>query len=235
MQVEDSTPVALPKASFMARWLRRVSLLLFVALILGTGLFAYARNRVTAYTSANPAAIPKQRLSRVHLAQVEKRLEKISDQVINGPKIRRDFLISTEEINTLVHKEPKLRDKIFVKIVDKQLMADVCFPADLLPGGAGRYFNAEVTIDPTIENGKLKLTVTKALVDGKPVPELWMNLVRERNFAKPLYNDSEIAQILANVEGVTVEPYGMRFILGDAANAKQLVLQARNNNRVQIQ
>lgn len=235
MQVENSAPVLVHKPHFFVRWMRRLAYVVCVVLIASGGLFAFARNRVAAYTSANPVAIPKQRLSRVHRAQVDKRLGSISEQVINGPKVRRDFLISTEEINALVHKEPKLRDKIFVKIVDNQLKADVCFPTDLLPGGAGRYFNGEVTIQPAIENGKLTLTVVDAVVDGKPVPELWMKLVRERNFAKPLYNDREISQILANVQGLIIEPYGMRFMLHDAANAKQLVLQARNNDHFQIQ
>jgi hypothetical protein len=235
MHVVDSTPIQSPKSRSWIRLLRRLSYVTCGLMILAGTVVAYARNRVTAYTSKSPIALPKQRLSRDHLARVERRLEKISNQVINYPQVQRDFLISTEEINTLVHKEPKLRDKIFVKISDDQLKADVCFPADLLPGGAGRFFNAEVTIEPKVENGKLKLTVKDALVDGQSVPEVWMKLVRERNFAKPLYNDAEIAQILANVESVMVEPYGMRFILRTAANAKQLVLQARNSDRTQVQ
>ncbi len=212
-------------------WMRRLTLLLVFVAVVGIGAFYYARSRVAIYTAEKPVALPKVQVSKDRMVALEKRIGTISSSVDAGSTLSGEFILTSEEINALIHKEPKLRDKVFIEIIDQQLTADVSFPADVLPGGEGRYFNAKVKLNVSVAEGMLQVFIQEALVDDAPVPELWMKLVRERNFAKPLYNDSEISQILENIEAVKIENDAVRFQLRGSANEKQVALQARHSDR----
>ena len=233
-----STEVSAPKPPRSRR--RRILAGLAIAgvIVCGAGGAAYGfvRSQVSSFTSQKQAELPRVKMSRQRLARVESKLEAFSQQSRGGrrPAIR-DLTLSTEEINALVHKEPRLRDAIYIRVEDGQLKADVSVPADLLPGGEGRFFNAQVTFDVGIEDGRLQLHVACATVDGRDVPEGLMAAVRERNFAKPLYNDREIAQLLANIESIHLERDAVRFHLRREVNAQQsarLAWQAACRNRV---
>lgn len=235
MPHEESQAVSVKPRRFV-RWLRYIAYLcLCVALIAGS-LFVYAKRKVTAFTSERPASLPAVKVSKDRMVALEKRIGSITHHVESGAKLQSDFLLTPEEINALIHKDAKLRDKVFIKIVDGVLKADVSFPADVLPGGEGRYFNAEVSLSISVVDGVLKLMISQALVDGEPVPDVWMRLVRDRDFAKPLYNDREISQILANVDDVQIQEDGIVFHLRGTANERQIVFQARRpNRRVRVQ
>ncbi len=235
MPNEESQAVSTQPRRFV-HWLRYIAYLCLCFVLLAGSLFVYAKRKVTAFTSERPASLPAVKVSKDRLVALEKRIGSITHHVESGAKLQSNFLLTPEEINALIHKDARLRDKVFIKIVEGVLKADVSFPADVLPGGEGRYFNAEVSLNISVVNGVLKLLIAEAQVDGEPVPDVWMRLVRDRDFAKPLYNDREISQILANVDNVQVQEDGIIFHLRGSANERQIVFQAkRPTRRIRVQ
>ena len=73
-------------SNFCRRWIRRIVCVSFVLLLCSAALLFYARSRVTAFTSEKPIELPKRFVSKAEVAKVEKRLEKISNQVAAGSK-----------------------------------------------------------------------------------------------------------------------------------------------------
>ncbi len=205
-----------------------VSLASLVGIVATTFVYGYVTSQVSSLTSDKRSKLPVVEISPERLAAIELQIDRVSKSIQNQGIENREFFLAAEEINTLLHKEPRLRNAIVVKIENDVLKADVSLPADSLPGGQGRFFNAEVIFSASVDAGKLNLTVAEASIDGESVSDVWINQIKGRNFAKPLYNDREIANLLENLERVEVEPNGIRFVLTGAANLLQASKQTDN-------
>lgn len=127
---------------------------------------------------------------------------------VDGPT---ELILTADEINGLIANQDALRGKLFVRIENGEVTGDVSFKIDEipgvenLPGIEGRFFNASVTLDVSLENGSLIVQAVDAEVKGKPVPEDFMKGMRDQNLAKDAVKDVKTAKMMRKIESIEVK------------------------------
>jgi hypothetical protein len=92
---------------------------------------------------------------------------RISEQEATKPE---GLVLTADEINTLISSNQNLKGRVYVSIGEGQVTADVSIPTDAIPGANGRFFNGSVTLDVSLEEGVLIVTVNAAKVNDENVP-----------------------------------------------------------------
>ena len=89
-------------------------------------------------------------------------------------------------------------------IADGNIQANISIPADQVPGGAGRFFNADAAVEVSMEDGVLIVKVVDAKIKGEPLPEAFMKGLAGENLAKEIYDDPDAAKILNHFDSIEV-------------------------------
>ncbi len=181
----------------------------FLLMLIGVGAAGWAgwsfyRAQLEKYTSDAPQELPVVEASDEEIAAIEKRMEEFQTEVDSGDASNQ-LILTADDINTLISKEEKLRGKVYVKVADGEVSAEVSVPLDELPGGKGRYFNGSVSAEVELRDGVLIVTLADAEVNGNPVPEAIMEGMRKENLAKEMYKDPEFAKKLGRFESIIID------------------------------
>lgn len=180
-----------------------IALMVVGVLVTGFATFQFYKGQLTKYTSDTPKDLPVVELPAEEVAAIEQKIEAFKEQVEEGADSD-ELVLTAEDINALIAKEEKLRGKVFVRIEDSKIGADVSIPTDGIPGGKGRYFNGSVRVNVELEDGVLMVTIDEAEVNGLPVPEVIMEGLRQENLAKEMYKDVDAAKRLARIEKIEI-------------------------------
>ncbi|MGB7328366.1 MAG: hypothetical protein WBD31_26045 [Rubripirellula sp.] len=117
----------------------------------------------------------------------------------------REIMLSADDINALIAKEEKLRGKILVRIEDGKVSGDVSLPTDsFLPGSKGRFFNGSGTFDVSLEDGVLMVKLLTASVNDEPIPDAFLDGMKDQNLAKDVYKDEKNAKIIRRFDSIRV-------------------------------
>lgn len=176
----------------------------------GVGFYWLYKGQLAKYTSEEAKVLPTVEMSPEELAAIEERIETFQDDLDEG-ETPEQLVLTADDINGLISGNEDLRGKVFVRIEEGVITAEVSIPTDSLPGGKGRFFNGSVTAEVELKGGVLVVTVAEAEVNGNPVPEPIMQGLRQENLAKDLHKDPEVADSLARFETIIVE--GDRIVL----------------------
>lgn len=182
-------------------------LLLVVVGVVATGYagFRFIRGQVETYTSDQPVEIPVVEYSADEVAAAKKKIDDFKAALEKGED-QEPLVLTADEINAMISSEKELAGRLFVKIEEGEITGEASFPADVIPlVGKGRFFNGSVSLKASLENGVLIVTLDKAVVNGKPVPEQFMEEIRGENLAKDAYDDRETAAFLRKFESLTIE------------------------------
>lgn len=236
---------------------------IFGMLLTGFLTWRFLTGQVEKYTDLEAAEIPVVEYDDEALEELSQRLERFQTQVRGpddeSPELEADLAdntetnvpdepaeqmpppepiqelrLSAEEINALIGDNEQLRGKVFVRIEGGQLSGQVSIPTDMIPGGKGRYFNADADFSVSMENGILVIRLTGARVKGEPIPDEFMEGFSQQNLAKDAYNDAENAEILRKIESIQVVDDSillkLRPVENDAAVQKELTPPAEANS-----
>jgi hypothetical protein len=182
--------------------------LLGVLLVVGGGIgaFYFARGQINKYTAEAPRVLPKVETSAEEIEAISKRIQDFQDAVEkNGPTD--DLVLTADDINALISQSEELKGKVFIKIEDGQIKAEVSFPTDGIPLADGRYFNGSVTGKVSLENGELKVHLDDAEVNSEKIPEDFLAPFREENLAEEMNKDPKVKEQL--------EKFGRIEVVGD--------------------
>ncbi len=171
---------------------------------LGLGTVWFYNRQVAQYTSEEARELPRVEVSAEELQELEKRIEAFQDKV-KKEETPDQLILTADEINALISKQEALKDHVFIKIEDGLIKAEVSIPTDAIPGAQGRFFNGSASIDASLEDGVLIVTLQNAEANGQPVPEAIMAQMRKENLAKDIYKDPEVAKKLRRFESLVVE------------------------------
>ncbi|TWT95785.1 hypothetical protein [Neorhodopirellula pilleata] len=116
----------------------------------------------------------------------------------------KELVLTAEEINALIATEEQLRGRVFVRIEEGRVFGEVSFPTDMVPGGGGRFFNADAEFDVSMQDGILEVRLTDASVKGERIPETVLEGFSQENLAKDAYKDRKNAEILRKFESIEV-------------------------------
>ena len=200
------------------------SLLLMAGL--GFGGYWFYTKQVEKYTDTEPADIPAVEMEEEEIKRLQERIESFSERIVPGEpdgelvdsddaeglgdaegqpaEIPMELVLTADEINALIHSDESLRGKIHVVIEDGNIRGEVSFPLDEIPGGKGRYFNADAELEVWMERGILVVKLVDATVKGEPLPDAFMEGMKEQNFAKDIYNNPDTARILRRIDSIEV-------------------------------
>ena len=206
---------------------------IFGMLLAGFFTYRFLTGQVEKYTDLEAAEIPVVEYDDEALEKLNQRLEQFQTQV-RGPDAEdsksdadsgdteesgasdeavestlpsepiQELRLSAEEINALIGANEQLKGKVYVRIEDGQLSGQVSIPTDMIPGGKGRFFNADADFSVSMENGVLVVRLTGARVKGEPIPDEVMEGFSQQNLAKDAYNDAENAELLRKIESIQV-------------------------------
>lgn len=181
------------------------AVLLFLLVIVGGGVggYMFLKSQVAKYTAEAPAEIPVVEATEEEIEAINTKVEQAQQAAEKGEPAETLELTATE-INALISANEDLKGKAFITIRDGQVTGDVSIPTDELPAGAGRFFNASVTLNVSFENGVLIVTLEDATVKGEPLPEAFAEAIRNENLAKDLYSDPNAAETMKRIESVEV-------------------------------
>lgn len=115
-----------------------------------------------------------------------------------------ELVLTAEEINALIAAEEQLRGRVFVRIEGGRVFGEVSIPTDMVPGGGGRFFNADAEFDVTMQDGILEVRLTNASVKGERIPDAVLEGLSQENLAEDAYQDRENAEILRKFESIEV-------------------------------
>ena len=200
------------------------SVLLGVLLIavMGFGGYWWLTQQVEKYTDAEPASMPAVEMEAEEVARLQNEFDTFFQQAIpesgegaeaapttEMPKDEalpppQEVVLTAEQINALLQSNDTLADRAYVEIKDGRILAKVTIPTDQIPGGTGRYFNADAEVEVSLENGVLLIQIVDAQVKGESLPEDFAAELSKQNLAKELYDDAETAKMLRRFESVEV-------------------------------
>ena len=193
----------------------------------------YVRRLRDQYTDTEPMALPQVETTEAEVARIRKRLDDFG-KTVEDPKAPGVLVLTAEDINKLIAKDPgwqKSKVKCYVTIDGDQITGQFSVPFDAVAtteeerqtlekfGLKGRYLNASGTIKARLQHGVLVVTLEKATVKGKPIPEYIMAELRKKNLAEDLPRQNpDAAKALAKLDSIEVKD-GKIFIKSKAAAA----------------
>lgn len=166
--------------------------------------YTYYIAQVNKYTSSEPAEIPKIEKTKEESDALKKRLEDFKT-ALEKDETQEPFVLTADDINTLISAESELKGKIYVTIADGEISAQASIPTDMIPGGKGRYFNGRMSLKPSLQNGVLIVTLDEAEVNGEPLPSEFLDPIRKENLAKDAYKDPKSAEFLRKFDSLKIE------------------------------
>ncbi len=206
---------------------------------LGFGGYWYLSGQVEKFTDTEPEQIPIVEMDEEALQRLQERIDSFSNQVTpdsaateaeeptevldDADEPPLELVLTANEINALIHSNEVLRGRAHVVIADGKIQAKVSIPTDQVPGGKGRYFNADAEVEVSMAGGILVIKLVDAKVKGESLPEAVMASLKEQNFAKEAYDDVDTAEILQCFESIEVidDAIHLRLRRDDAAPAKK--------------
>lgn len=180
--------------------------LLMIVGTVGVGIAGYSfyTTQVKKYTAEKPVELPLVEYAPEDLEEIESRIQEFKETVEKG-ETPGEIVLTADDINALISQNKDLKGRVFVSIGEGQVSADVSMPTDAIPGAKGRYFNASVTLNVSLEQGVLIVTVEDAETNGEPVPPVFMNALRKENLAKDVYKDPKTAEIIRRFDRLIIE------------------------------
>jgi hypothetical protein len=178
------------------------TILAFVAA--GIGGYFWLTSTVEQYTSATPDTLPQVQLTEEQVVDLEARVESFQQSVKQGEEPQQ-LVLTADDLNALIQQDEQLKGRVHVVIQDGQIAGRISIPADMIPGGKGRYFNASATFDVSVENGVLIVTCSDAEVKGEKLPSAFIEGLKQENLAKDAYKNPEFADLLRRIERLEVQ------------------------------
>ncbi len=181
-------------------------LLLMLVLVIGSGVagFYFYKGQVAKYTSESAKELPTVEYLPEEIEEITQRVESFKSSLEKG-ETPEQIVLSADDLNALISQQEDLRGKLFVRIDDGQVTADVSVPADMVPWAKGRYFNGSVSANVSLESGILIVTLADAEVNGQKVPGEFMDAMKKENLVKELYKNPDVAKALGKFESLLID------------------------------
>jgi hypothetical protein len=138
------------------------------------------------------------------IASVDTWMEALDEGATTEP-----LTLTDHDINVLIQHHEELEgfsDKVFITIKDSTITGDVSVPLEEVPGLSGRYFNGSADFEIALDRmGRLSVYATAASLKGKPIPDNFMQGMKNENLAKDVSrNNPDIQESLDKIEFIEV-------------------------------
>ncbi|MEL7263786.1 MAG: hypothetical protein AAFP69_03095 [Planctomycetota bacterium] len=173
-------------------------------LMLGVGAYVTIRRQVSHFSSETAAPLPRVAMNQREIDDVRQQMQEIQQQLQQPESSLEKLVLTADEINRMIATDRKLSKMLFVRIENDQLGGTVSVPADQMPGGKGRFINADVTVQAELIDGSLHLSLDQAKVDGEIVPDWITAPFRGRNLAAAFNQLKENRKLIERFQSVEI-------------------------------
>lgn len=183
--------------------------LFFCALLAGYAAYSYFKHLVYEFTETKPIEMPVVQMSGTEITNLQQRVEKF-DKAIDANKPAEPLILTADEINALIAHETQTNPNpvhLYFSFNDDHVQAKLSLPTDGfgLKILRGRYFNGSGDFAVSLHDGRLSLNIKSLSVKGKPLPERFLQPLRQENFADAWTNDVEFNQTVAKLKEIKIE------------------------------
>jgi hypothetical protein len=183
-------------------------LLLFMLLAV-YGTYRYVKWVINEYTDTKPLPAPALQLSHAEVTNLQQRV-RLFDDAIKHNQPTEPLTLTTEEINALIAEKAGSNRgpaRLFFSFNSNQVQAQLSVPTDgwLWHWLDGRYLNGSGNFDVSLHDGNLSLKVKSLEVKGRPLPENFMQPLRQNNFADGWTNDPDFTEVVKKLQEIKIE------------------------------
>jgi len=168
----------------------------------------YAKKMLTNFTDAAPVPLPVVKMSEAEITQLHKRVDDFSEAV-RSSRPAPPLALTSDELNELIQTNPDLEEwkgKLYLTFEGNQIRGKISLPMDqVLPLFRGRYLNGEGLFDISLKRGFLRLTARQLWVKGNPLPDKYMQEIRNQNLAKRFNSDPRVSIALDKLQSIDVK------------------------------
>lgn len=179
-------------------------------LLLGTLLVGlhYVKKMVNSFTDTQPMELPTVQMSQGEVRKLKARFQAF-DEAVRDHRPTPPLSLNSDEINVLLAsgaEQQPLKGKFYASLEGGQLKGQVSVPLQELglTMFKGRYLNGSATFNYSFRNGALAVSPQTVLVKGQPLPELYMQKLRQENLAVGITKDPQVAALLQGLEDIQI-------------------------------
>lgn len=158
------------------------------------------------YTDDAPVELPVVEINEEDLAALIARTDAF-EQGLRDDEPLDPLTLTQDEINALFQNHAdleKFAGRVYVTIENDELTGQVSAPLDIFPGFDGRYFNGSATFDVGLENGRFSVFVKSATLKGEPVPESFIQGIRNENLAARIHEDPDSKELIDKLHSIVI-------------------------------
>jgi hypothetical protein len=171
--------------------------------------YRYVKHLVYQYTDSKPIEVATLRLSDAEITNVQARLKSFSEAMESNKPVG-PLMLTADEINAVLDHAFKTNTgpvpRLYFSFNEDRVQAQLSIPLDGVGWKMlrGRYFNGSGDLSFSLSNGKTILTVKSLSVKGKPVPEQWMQGIRNQNLADAWTNNPDFGNAFSHLESIQI-------------------------------
>lgn len=158
------------------------------------------------YTDDAPVELPVVDMGPEKLEALIERADAFS-QNLRDDEPGAALTLTQDEVNALFQNHPdleKFAGRVYITIEDDELTGQVSAPLDMFPGFSGRYFNGSATFNVAITNGRFSVFVESAMLKGEPIPQTFIEGIRDQDLAQNLQQDPEFTELVEKIDSLVV-------------------------------
>lgn len=178
---------------------------------------------VNNYTDAQRMTLPAVQMSSADLEKLKKRYADF-EEALKAQRPTPPLVLTSDEINALIASSPdkqSLNGKLYISLDGDRVKGEMSLPLKDLPWKKvqDRYLNGSGTFNVSLRNGILFVSPQTIAVKGKLVPEMYMQGIRNQNFAQGLTNQPDVTAVLQNLQGIQVKDGKLIVVPKEKADA----------------
>ena len=164
---------------------------------------------VNEYTDTKPMTLPTVQIPAADLDKLKKRWQAF-EEAVRAQRPTAPLVLTADEINALIASGPdqkSFKGKFYVSFEDDQVKGELSLPLQELGWKMvkGRYLNGSGSFNVSLQNGVLLVAPKTIEVKGKPVPDMYLQGLRNQNFAQFLTNQPNATALLNGLQEVHVK------------------------------
>jgi len=179
-------------------------LLLLGAVLIG---LHYVKSTVNRYTDTRPMELPTVQMPQGEVRKLKARLQAF-ETAVRERRPTSPLSLNSDEVNVLLANgaEQLLKGRFYARLEGGQLKGQVSVPLQELGLGMfkGRYLNGSASFNYSFRNGVLTVSPQKVLVKGHPLPEAYMQTLRQENLAVGVTREPQVAALLRGLEDIQI-------------------------------
>jgi hypothetical protein len=182
----------------------------------------FATGLIDEWTDTQPLAFEPIEMSDEERNTLQEQVTTFQEDLKAG-RLTEPLVLSEHEANALLQSAPENAQGIDfgrVAFENGRIRGEISLPLGELKipllDTQGRYLNGSVILDVMVQSGRLRLAVDNVEVNGRILPESFMEQLRQGGFedeiAQSINDDPDMAAVLRNVQEIRVEEGQMVII-----------------------